>query len=225
MGTIIEVFLDVIPKLLPGAAYTLCLTIAAVGIGILIGLVMALLKMGKNRVLSAIANAYIEVFRGTPLYVQIFLFHYGVASIIATIIGGRFNFPVLVTGIVVLALNSGAYVAEIFRAGIQGVDKGQVEAARSLGMTHKQAMQMVILPQAFKMVIPPLGNEFVMLLKDTSLLAAIGLSEIMKRGMIYNSVTFQPFPTFLAVALIYFILTFSLTRLINRYERKLAKGK
>ena len=225
MGTFIEVFLDVIPKLLPGAAYTLCLTIAAVGIGILIGLVMALLKMGKNRVLSAIANAYIEVFRGTPLYVQIFLFHYGVASIIATIIGGRFNFTVLVTGIVVLALNSGAYVAEIFRAGIQGVDKGQVEAARSLGMTHKQAMQMVILPQAFKMVIPPLGNEFVMLLKDTSLLAAIGLSEIMKRGMIYNSVTFQPFPTFLAVALIYFILTFSLTRLINRYERKLAKGK
>ena len=86
-------------------------------------------------------------------------------------------------------------------------------------------MKMVILPQAFKMVIPPLGNEFVMLLKDTSLLAAIGLSEIMKRGMIYNSVTFQPFPTFLAVALIYFILTFSLTRLINRYERKLAKGK
>lgn len=226
MDGFFSVFIDVIPKLAPGAVATLGITACAVGIGIIIGLCMALMKMGKNKILRAIANVYIEVLRGTPLYVQIFLFHYGVASIIANMTSdGKFSFPVLFTGVVVLALNSGAYVAEIFRAGIQGVDKGQVEAARSLGMTKKQAMRLVILPQAFKMVIPPLGNEFVMLLKDTSLLAAIGLAEIMKRGMIYNSVNFQPFPTFVAVALVYFVLTFSITRLINWYERKLATEK
>ena len=116
-------------------------------------------------------------------------------------------------------------MAEIFRAGIQGVDKGQVEAARSLGMPHKQAMRLVILPQAFKLVIPPLGNEFVMLLKDTSLLAAIGLTEIMKRGQIYTSVHIQPFPTYIAVALVYLVLTLTFTRIINWYERRLQTEK
>ena len=139
--------------------------------------------------------------------------------------GGKFSFPLLVTGVVVLSLNSGAYVAEIFRAGIQGVDKGQLEAARSLGMSHREAMRHVILPQAFKLVIPPLGNEFVMLLKDTSLLAAIGLSEIMKRGQIYTSVHYEPFPTYVAVALVYLCLTFTFTRIINWYERRLATDK
>lgn len=219
-------FFDVLPKLIPGAATTLGLTVCGVGIGIIIGLLMALMKMGRNRVLKLIANVYIEVLRGTPLYVQIFLFHYGVASVVGELFfNGKFSFPILVTGVVVLSLNSGAYVAEIFRAGIQGVDKGQVEAARSLGMTHKQAMRLVILPQAFKLVIPPLGNEFVMLLKDTSLLAAIGLTEIMKRGQIYTSVHIQPFPTYIAVALVYLVLTFTFTRLINWYERRLQTDK
>ena len=219
-------FFDVLPKLIPGAATTLGLTVCGVGIGILIGLVMALMKMGKNPILKAIANVYIEVLRGTPLYVQIFLFHYGVASVVGELFfDGKFSFPILVTGVVVLSLNSGAYVAEIFRAGIQGVDKGQVEAARSLGMPQKQAMRLVILPQAFKLVIPPLGNEFVMLLKDTSLLAAIGLTEIMKRGQIYTSVHIQPFPTYIAVALVYLVLTFTFTRLINWYERRLQTEK
>ncbi len=219
-------FFDVLPKLIPGAATTLGLTVCGVGIGIIIGLLMALMKMGRNRVLKLIANVYIEVLRGTPLYVQIFLFHYGVASVVGELFfNGKFSFPILVTGVVVLSLNSGAYVAEIFRAGIQGVDKGQVEAARSLGMPHKQAMRLVILPQAFKLVIPPLGNEFVMLLKDTSLLAAIGLTEIMKRGQIYTSVHIQPFPTYIAVALVYLVLTFTFTRLINWYERRLQTDK
>ena len=220
------VFLDVLPKLIPGAGTTLLLTVCGVGFGIIIGLLMALMKMGKNRVLRFIANVYIETLRGTPLYVQIFLWHFGVASIIGELFfGGKFSFPLLVTGIVVLSLNSGAYVAEIFRAGIQGVDKGQLEAARSLGMSHKEAMRHVILPQAFKLVIPPLGNEFVMLLKDTSLLAAIGLSEIMKRGQIYTSVHYEPFPTYVAVALVYLCLTFTFTRIINWYERRLATDK
>lgn len=226
MGDFFTNFFDVLPKLIPGAGTTLMLTVCGVGIGCIIGLLMALMKMSNNRVLKVIANVYIEAFRGTPLYVQIFLFHYGVASVVGQLFfNGKFSFPILVTGIVVLSMNSGAYVAEIFRAGIQGVDKGQVEAARSLGMTHKQAMRLVILPQAFKLVIPPLGNEFVMLLKDTSLLAAIGLTEIMKRGQIYTSVHIQPFPTYIAVALVYLVLTLTFTRIINWYERRLQTEK
>lgn len=226
MGNFFENFFDVLPKLIPGAGTTLMLTVCGVGIGIIIGLLMALMKMGHNPILKTIANIYIEVFRGTPLYVQIFLFHYGVASVVGELFfDGKFSFPILVTGIVVLSMNSGAYVAEIFRAGIQGVDRGQVEAARSLGMPQKQAMRLVILPQAFKLVIPPLGNEFVMLLKDTSLLAAIGLTEIMKRGQIYTSVHIQPFPTYIAVALVYLALTFTFTRIINWYERRLQTDK
>ncbi len=213
--------LHVLPILIPGATYTIGITIVAVSCGIVIGMLMALMKLSNNRLLQGIANVYIEALRGTPLYVQIFLFHFGVASLIGSIIHDKFAFPVLVTGIVVLSLNSGAYVAEIFRGGIQSIDKGQTEAARSLGMTQKQTMRYVVLPQAIKVVIPPLGNEFVMLLKDTSLLAAIGLAEIMKRGMIYNSVTFEAFPTFFGVALVYFVITFTLTRFINRYERGL----
>lgn len=226
MGDFFTNFFDVLPKLIPGAGTTLMLTVCGVGIGCIIGLLMALMKMSNNRVLKVIANVYIEAFRGTPLYVQIFLFHYGVASVVGQLFfNGKFSFPILVTGIVVLSMNSGAYVAEIFRAGIQGVDKGQVEAARSLGMPHKQAMRLVILPQAFKLVIPPLGNEFVMLLKDTSLLAAIGLTEIMKRGQIYTSVHIQPFPTYIAVALVYLVLTLTFTRIINWYERRLQTEK
>jgi len=226
MGDFFSTFMDVLPKLIPGAGTTLFITVCGVFFGIIIGLVMALMKMGRNRVLRVIANVYIEALRGTPLYVQIFLWHFGVASIIGELFfNGKFSFPILVTSVVVLSLNSGAYVAEIFRAGIQGVDKGQVEAARSLGMNHKQAMRFVILPQAFKLVIPPLGNEFVMLLKDTSLLAAIGLSEIMKRGQVYTSVHIEPFPTYVAVALVYLVLTLTFTRLINWYERRLQTDK
>lgn len=221
MGNILAQMADVLPKLIPGAGYTLGITVVAVTLGIFIGMIMALMKLSSVGILRLIANIYIEALRGTPLYVQIFLFHYGVASIIAVLVGGKFSFPIMVTGIVVPALNSGAYVAEIFRAGIQSIDRGQTEAARSLGMTKKQTMRYVVLPQAFKVVIPPLGNEFVMLLKDTSLLAAIGLTEIMKRGMIYTSVHFEPFATYLSVALVYFIITFTITRFINRYERSL----
>lgn len=221
MNTFFEHLFNVFPLLIKGAGFTLTVTVVAVTFGIVLGLLSALAKMYGNRLLKLIANIYIEAFRGTPLYVQIFLFHFGIASVIGAVLGTRFHFSVMTTAIVVCSLNSGAYVAEIFRAGIQGVDRGQMEAARSLGMSQGQAMRQVILPQAFKAVIPPLGNEFVMLLKDTSLLSAIGANEIMKAGQIYNSTQFAPFPAFLGVALIYFALTFTFTRIINWYERKL----
>lgn len=214
----------IIPKLLKGVSVTLEITLFAVLIGIIIGMFMALGKMSKHVWLKIPANIYIECLRGTPLYVQIFLFHYGVSSLITAMKGAPFAFQVMTTAIVVCGLNSGAYVAEIFRAGIQSVDRGQMEAARSLGMSHGKAMLYVVLPQAFKQSIPPLGNEFVILLKDTSLLAAIGATEIMKIGQIYTSVNFAPFPTYVGVASVYLVLTFVITRIVNWSERKLSAG-
>jgi len=222
LNNFLEHYITIIPKLLQGVSITLEVTVCAVTIGIIIGMIMALAKMSKHKILSIPANIYIECFRGTPLYVQILLFHYGVASLVGQIIGAPFSFNVITSGILVCGLNSGAYVAEIFRAGIQSVDKGHIEAARSLGMTHTQTMWHIVIPQAFKQSIPPLGNEFVILLKDTSLLSAIGVSEIMKIGQIYTSRVLAPFPTYIGVASVYLVLTFTLTRIINWYERKLS---
>lgn len=217
-------FITILPILVKGAQFTIIVTAAAVFIGIVIGLLMSLLKLSGNIIGKTVANIYIEILRGTPLLVQIFLFHYGVSAVIGNLSGEKFHFQVITTAIVVLGLNSGAYVAEIFRAGIQGVDAGQIEAARSLGMSKMQTLRYVVVPQAWKLVIPPLGNEFVMLLKDSSLLSTIGAMEIMKRGQIYIAKNFVPFSGYLAVAAVYFVLTFTLTRFINGYERKLNSG-
>lgn len=217
-------FMTILPILIKGAEFTIIVTASAVLIGIVIGLLMSLMKLSGNTLAKIVSNIYIEILRGTPLLVQIFLFHYGVSTMIGNITGEKFHFQILTTAIVVLGLNSGAYVAEIFRAGIQGVDSGQIEAARSLGMSRAQTLRYVVVPQAWKMVIPPLGNEFVMLLKDSSLLSTIGAMEIMKRGQIYIAKNFVPFSGYLAVAVVYFALTFTLTRFINGYERKITGG-
>ncbi len=214
-------FWTLMPRLWEGAAITIKITAVAVCIGMIIGMVMALSKLSKNVVLRVVSNVYIEALRGTPLYVQILLFHFGVPGLINSMDGvSGFYFDVMTTAIVVCSLNSGAYIAEIFRAGIQGVDRGQMEAARSLGMDHTKAMRYVILPQAVKRVIPPLCNEFIVLLKDTSLLAVIGVTEIMKSGQIYVATTFEPFPSYIGVACVYFILTFTISRVVNYIEVK-----
>lgn len=214
-------FWTVMPNLWVGATITIKITAIAVCLGMIIGMVMALFKLSKVGILRIISNVYIECLRGTPLYVQILLFHFGVPSVVNSAFGLKgFHFSVMTTAIVVFSLNSSAYIAEIFRAGIQSIDKGQMEAARSLGMPHKQAMQYIILPQAVKRVIPPLCNEFITLLKDTSLLAVIGVTEIMKAGQIYVSNSFAPFPAYIGVACVYLLLTFTISRVVDYMERK-----
>lgn len=214
-------FWTLMPRLWEGAAITIKITAIAVCIGMVIGMVMALSKLSKNIVLKVISNVYIETLRGTPLYVQILLFHFGVPGLVNSMEGvSGFYFDVMTTAIVVCSLNSGAYIAEIFRSGIQSIDRGQMEAARSLGMNHTKAMRYVILPQAIKRVIPPLCNEFIVLLKDTSLLAVIGVTEIMKAGQIYTATNFAPFPSYIGVACVYFILTFTISRVVNYIEVK-----
>lgn len=163
---------------------------------------------------------YIDFIRGTPLFVQILLFYYSIPGLIIGITGDPFRVDPILAG-AVCSINSGAYNAEIIRAGIKSVDRGQMEAARSLGMTEGQAMKEVVMPQAVRLIIPPLGNEFIALLKDSSLLAIISVHELAKNGMLYVSKTFAAFPTYISVAFVYLALTMGISHILGYIERRL----
>lgn len=210
-----DIIIEYAPFLLKGALLTIGLSAAAVLIGTCLGLFIGLGKLINNKIVAAPFYAYVTVVRGTPLLVQILLIHFGVMPLFL----GETN--AIAAGIVALSLNSAAYTAEIFRAGIQSIDKGQMEGARSLGMTNAQAMRYVILPQAFKRMIPPLGNEFIVLLKDSSLLSVIAAPELMYWGQAMGSQYFKVWEPYLASAFIYLILTFVLSLILNKFERRL----
>ncbi|AEF85998.1 amino acid ABC transporter, permease protein, His/Glu/Gln/Arg/opine family [Treponema primitia ZAS-2] len=210
-----------------GAANTLILSFFTVFFGTLIGVLIALLRLSGNRLLRYPAQAYIEVIRGTPMLVQICFIFYalpqmGIRIPEVPLFGG--DFPRYVSGVIALSLNSGAYVAEIIRAGIQAVDKGQVEAARSLGMTQMQAMGKIILPQAFKNILPALGNEFVTIIKESSIVSVIGVGELMFRTATVYGNSFRYFESLIICAIIYFIMTFTTSRLLGIMERRMHAG-
>ena len=200
--------------LLQAVLITISLAFLAEVIGAALGLAFALLKISGFRVLSILAQVYIDVFRGTPLLVQIVIVYFTTASV-----GLRFN-SLFFAGLVALSLNAAAYVAEIFRAGIQSIDKGQTEAGRSSGLTYAQTMRYIIVPQAFRRVIPPLTNEFVMLIKDTSLVSVIGLAELLRAARVLQSETFNGTPL-IAAALMYLAICLPLIYLTNALERRL----
>jgi glutamine transport system permease protein len=210
---------DLIYKSLPvlgqGLLMTLKLTVISVSLGLLIGTFFGLMRISKNRLLYSIASIYVDFFRGTPLLVQIFLIYMGLPQFLGFPLD---RFP---AAIAALALNSGAYIAEIVRAGIQSIDRGQWEAAKSLGMNYFQMMKHIILPQAFKRIIPPLGNEFIAMFKDSSLVAVISLEELLRKGQLIITRTFRPFEIYLIVAILYLLLTTLISRLISIYERRL----
>ncbi|MBO8164310.1 MAG: amino acid ABC transporter permease [Brevibacillus sp.] len=200
-----------------GIMYTILLTTVATTLGTVMGLFIGLAKMSSSKLLRIPAAIYVEVFRGTPLFVQIFLFHFAVIpSFWETFFPGEPSPEPLFTGFVALTLNAAAYIAEIFRAGIQSIDPGQMEAARSLGMTKGMAMRLVIIPQAFVRMLPPLGNEFITLLKDSSLLAAISVTELAYAGINIAKSTFERYPPYLTIAAIYLIMTLFLSRVVVR---------
>ncbi|MBE3549725.1 MAG: amino acid ABC transporter permease [Brockia lithotrophica] len=203
-----------------GIGYTLFFALAGEAIGLILGLVLAFARLSRNPFVRVPASAYVDVFRGTPLFVQIFIIHF---AVIPGIFGASQG-PV-VSGVVALGLNSAAYVAEIFRAGIQSVARGQMEAARSLGLTHWQAMRYVILPQALRRVLPPLTNEFIALLKDSSLLAAISAPELTFAARTILGATLRPWEAFLPVAFLYFLLTTIFTQVSYALERRFAHGR
>jgi glutamine transport system permease protein len=216
-----ELMIESFKPLLKGTVITLELTAGAVAIGIVIGLFISLMRLSTSRILRGFALAYVDFFRGTPLLVQILMVYFAVPQVFGFQTPNNYQF---IAGISAMGLNSGAYIAEIFRAGIQSIDRGQTEAARSLGMSQAQAMRYVILPQAFKRVIPPLGNEFIALLKDSSLVAIIALEDLMYTGKIIVGRTVQPFVIYLEVALFYLVMTLVLSRFVNYTERRLGKS-
>ena len=205
-----------LPLLLAGAGVTIEITAIAVGLGFIFGLITSVCRLSGVKILQVIAVCYVNIIRGTPMLVQIFLIYFALPMVI----GERIN-P-FVAAVAACSINSGAYVSEIFRAGIQSVDKGQMEAGRSLGLSWMQTMRYVILPQAFKHVIPPLGNEFISMTKETSLVSVIGFEELTRRGQLIIAKTYGSFEIWLTVAAIYLVMTLTIARLVSYLERRFA---
>ncbi len=219
-GKLVSTYLDVgivaseWDVILQGVLVTISLALLAEVFGGLLGLFLALLKISRSPVLRLPAQLYIDVFRGTPLLVQITIIYFSVAPV-----GFRWE-SLFFAGLAALSLNSAAYVAEIFRSGIQSIDKGQMEAGRASGLTYVQTMRHIIVPQAFRRTIPPLTNEFVMLIKDTSLVSVIGLVELLRAAQEIQSQTFNS-SALTAAALIYLMICLPLIYLTNALERRL----
>ena len=203
---------------LTGLKMTIILAFFAVIFGLVIGLVFALMKLSHFGLLRGISTAYINFIRGTPLMVQLYISYYGLPALLGL------QLPDMFAGVIALAINSGAYVAEIIRAGIQAVDKGQMEAARSLGLTKTQALTNVIIPQAVKNILPALGNEFIVLTKDSSVASVIGIHELMYNADTVRGNTFLPFSPLIIAAVLYFLLSYVLTKILGRMERRLKAG-
>ena len=202
------------PLLLLGAGITIKITAMSVALGIVIGLFVGIARICRVKPLRWMAAVYVDFFRGTPLLVQIFLFYFAVP----VITGQRIDPYVAAVGS--CGINSGAYIAEIVRAGIQSIDDGQMEAGRSLGMTWTQTMRYIIVPQAMKRVIPPLGNEFIALLKDSSLVSVIGFEELTRRGQLIIAKTYASLEIWLCVAIIYLVMTLTISRLVAFLEKR-----
>lgn len=207
---------DSLPLLIAGAGVTIEITAISVGLGFILGLVVSVCRLSGWKILKAVAVCYVNILRGTPLLVQIFLIYFALPMLI----GQRIN-PFL-AAVAACSINSGAYVSEIFRAGIQAVDRGQMEACRSLGLSWMQTMWYIILPQAFRKVIPPLGNEFISMTKETSLVSVIGFEELTRRGQLIIAKTYGSFEIWLTVAAIYLVMTLSIAQLVSYLERRFA---
>ena len=202
------------PVLLIGALVTIKITAISVALGVVIGLVVGVARISQVKPLRLLAMAYIDFLRGTPLLVQIFLIYFALP-----VISGQRVDPFF-AAITACSINSGAYVAEIFRSGIQSIDKGQMEAGRSLGMTWLQTMWHIILPQAVKRVIPQIGNEFIALLKDSSLVSVIGFEELTRSGQLIIARTYGSLEIWPGVAIIYLVMTLSISQLVAYLERR-----
>ncbi|MFN6514693.1 MAG: ABC transporter permease subunit [Nostoc sp. CreGUA01] len=215
--TSINVILQAVPTLLQGVLVTLQLTVFSVVFGLIGGSLIGIIRLSHIAPLRWVARAYVDFFRGTPLLVQIFMIYFGLPAILQEL-GLTFTFDRLAAGVIALSLNSAAYIAEIVRAGIQSIEVGQSEAARSLGLSPVQTMSYVIFPQAFRRMIPPLGNEFISLLKDTSLVAVIGFEELFRKGQLIVADNYRAFEIYAGVAVVYLCLTLVSSQAFSRLE-------
>lgn len=205
-----------------GTIHTVGLSLLSVLVGILIGLVLALCRLPKIKILNIISTIYIEIIRGTPLIVQIFLVKFGLYDLITK--RTDISIPAMAIGVIAVSLNSGAYVCEIIRSGITSVDKGQMEAGRSLGMSHSMTMKLIILPQAVKNILPALCNEFITVIKETSIVSYIGVTDLFYIANSISSMTYRSFDSMLSIALVYFVITFTLSKAVRKLERRLSQS-
>src|SRR5699024_419095 len=206
---------EFLPQLMTGLYYTLLISVVGLLIGFILGGIFGLGRISKSKIIRGISVVYIEVIRGTPVLVQAIWIYFALPLII------QFEIASISAGIVVIALNSGAYIAEIVRGAVQSIDKGQMEAARSLGLNHGQAMRYIIWPQAFKRMIPPLGNQFSISIKDTSLLSVILVPELIFQGRLIAANHFNAVEIYTTVAVFYLAITLTLSFVLQRMERRL----
>lgn len=226
LNDVLNIFIKYYPQLLTGVGNTLLIALTSTVAGLALGLLTGVVRtapMSKNpvlralhKLLNAIIAIYVEIFRGTPMMVQSMVIYWGYAF--AT---GGDTLPLIPSGILIVSINTGAYMAEIVRGGIISIDRGQFEGAMSIGMTHAQTMFKVIIPQVIRNILPSVSNEFVINIKDTSVLNVIGVTELYYFAGIIKRQNFQTFQTYLVVCILYFILTFTVTRLLRWVERKL----
>ena len=226
LNDVLNIFIKYYPQLLTGVGNTLLIALTSTAAGLALGLLTGVVRtapMSKNpvlralhKLLNAIIAIYVEIFRGTPMMVQSMVIYWGYAF--AT---GGDTLPLIPSGILIVSINTGAYMAEIVRGGIISIDRGQFEGAMSIGMTHAQTMFKVIIPQVMRNILPSVSNEFVINIKDTSVLNVIGVTELYYFAGIIKRQKFQTFQTYLVVCILYFILTFTVTRLLRWVERKL----
>ncbi len=211
---------DNVKFLLGGALIALQIALGAMVIGLIVGTILAAMRISHNKLLKAIASIYIEIVRGTPMLLQILFISVGLPAILSTQLGMRVVFEPIPVGIVAIGLNSGAYMAELIRSGIQSIDKGQIEAAKTLGLDYKQYMKFIILPQVFRRLIPPFASELIMLIKDSSLIFAIGGLELLGRAKVLGARSYDIVPPLLAATVIYFIMTYIVSIFTAKLERR-----
>ncbi|SMF43069.1 amino acid ABC transporter permease [Desulfovibrio gilichinskyi] len=210
-----SVFWDTFPMLMRGLKLTVEIAVGGLFCGFILGSIAGLMKLARSIFTRKLAGVYVESIRGTPMLVQAMFLYYGIPM------AAGVRITPITAGIIIIAVNSGAYIAEIVRGAVQSIDPGQVEAGRSIGLTRTQTMCYVVWPQALKRMIPPLGNQFIISLKDTSLLMVIGVGELMRTGQEITSVNFRAFEVYLAVACVYLVMTLSIAQAMKMLEKKL----
>jgi glutamine transport system permease protein len=213
-----ELLAQTFPRLLQGLAVTLESTLLSLVLAAVVGLLFGLLSVSRSKVSRAIARVYVDIIRGTPIIVQAFFIYFGVTSAL------NMRMEPMTAGVITLTLNAGAYLAEIFRGGIQSVDKGQMEAARSLGLPHGMAMRKVILPQAIRTMIPAIVNQCIITLKDSSILSVIGMAELTQVGKLIIANNLESFRMWLIVGIMYFIIIMILSWVSKHIEKRLQNG-
>ena len=216
MSNYFEYVASIMPQLLLGLKVTLQMTVVSLALAVVVGMASCMFSISKVKPLNWISGVYLSIIRGTPLMVQSFFIYFGLTAAL------DFRISIFKAAVIVLCLNAGAYLSEIFRSGIAAVNKGQMEAARSLGLPYGVAMRKVILPQAIRIVIPSVLNQFIITLKDTSILSAIGCMELMKQSMMIVSRNFSSFETYAVIAVMYYVVVMVLTKIFKIIERRLS---